>query len=1755
MRGFEAVAVGPVPPSPVSTTAAVPVTASCCCRGRVLASQRALRVPQRASMLLQLLLLLVSLLAATTSSGASGSAVSVSRATGAETASWTRLTSVAASNGSLSSPSFPAPRASAALVPFSATELLLLGGAGAGLAAPAGLGQREDSAAGAVGAALLGDAWRLRVDPEGSSADADEAQWRSLVFGSSSSASALPPRLGAVSSFLRDFGVVLLFGGQAAAANTSEGAACSPPAAPFVFANNLRVMNVASNTWSALNASAVEVLPAEAGVLLQQACDGTAASFGPPPRAHAAWHLLSEEASPNDRGDPTVELLLYGGVGLGVDSNSASDGLDAPLPPEGVILADLWKLSFSRRRTSAGAGAGAFYARWEMLEQPTCVRRVCNDSQSLVQRAPEVISELAALFHTIHPASSAAGGVGVFRPSDVTGLLFSLRAVQTSLAGAVHAAQGTFESLPPGERMDDPSKCAGGNGGCTAFLPKALVRTSDQTVMHPPPLKGHGISLLDNASVGGSPVLVVFGGSSCSEAQQMADDASCYSNTLWLLDVSTGRWSSLPFPAAAIGAQSNSSSLPLWPSARAFHSQVSSASESGRVYVFGGRGDRGTVFADLWALDLDLGQAQPKPTWSVVKVAGTRPPALAGAALALLPPSSGKVSATATAVLFGGQTSDGLLSPDTFLLRLGRSITAQNIFVSGPALEGRARAGQTSWVILETKEYLGNATSSPLRGGAPLSWGTSLRFVLQLVNEDRVLTQVSSSGSDGGVVELGHGRYNASFTLTRGWGFQMYVLLQQTQVTLDTGAEEQQHVEVLGSPFAFFITPSAPSALYVLLANASASIRGQGASLDLRLFDRWGNILRTGGCIAGAINATTSTSSEEPVAAAPGQATLVLRVIPGEPFVPGQVPKELWHFTPPPPPTSGSNDTSQASEVSDEATTMYGASADLLSRVDDHGDGRYTLHYQLSDADLESAASSQMGEASDRFQLLLYFNGRLFGTPEDNAGGGGPSDTVGSGSDAVVSPPLSTALPLTLSSFSPHELPQRVVYAMYALAGLCALVVLVFMLLLVLNRHERVIRASSVVFLLTLCLGALVCFLGVVLLGLPVSDSTCQSYPIVLGLGIKMLLGSLFVKSRRIMAIFTQKKLVVMSQTQLGNLRTAVPLLGMLGVELVFAAVWLLAYPLRRTERPYVHNAALSYVHCDSEGNKSVFVTASILEKALLGAYGVFLATKTRRVPQAYNESKLMVSSLYNIAFIVLICFLVIYLTEPDDDLTGPFVAQSIAILWGAMGTVVALIGPKLYYLARPPPADFYTKKSGAGGVAAGGAAAATGGGTGGATISAATGTVASSSSLPSFSPSDAIPASFTPSGGGTRTLGRAPSWREGRDTISSARPKQSPSGMPMRREGSGSRLSRMSGGAGAGMEMATWRTGGSPSYQSSSMSNLQGGGGGRQASGTTPTSPLAGPLPSMLFSPSLAVAPANDGDAAAEGGGGVEVDDVLLIGGEAVASDEDVIAPLPLLRLGSQRSFVRATSSLSSSPSGSAAGSAASSAPSSAAPSAAASACASANASKAPSPARTAPSSPATGPDSASSPYSSMFMSMPTTTTTTTAGMAPPAPAPSNNAGPFSLRPVPLHRMSSMPLVSSSSSSPAARPVGAAGARPFPVTRVPSSPSMVTSSAAAIAKREVVTPVLAPASLKRSSSTSLSTTRAVVVVGGGGSDPRARLSQRASPALPPAVAALAQAAPMSAEPDDDEIEDDDFAGNPLFLGPAAAVALADELE
>jgi hypothetical protein len=58
--------------------------------------------------------------------------------------------------------------------------------------------------------------------------------------------------------------------------------------------------------------------------------------------------------------------------------------------------------------------------------------------------------------------------------------------------------------------------------------------------------------------------------------------------------------------------------------------------------------------------------------------------------------------------------------------------------------------------------------------------------------------------------------------------------------------------------------------------------------------------------------------------------------------------------------------------------------------------------------------------------------------------------------------------------------------------------------------------------------------------------------------------------------------------------------------------------PLHRVAEPYVSNPVQTFEHCDSE-HKTVWVTFTVIHKAVLTAYGIFLATKTRNVPKAYN--------------------------------------------------------------------------------------------------------------------------------------------------------------------------------------------------------------------------------------------------------------------------------------------------------------------------------------------------------------------------------------------------------------------------------------------------------------------------------------------------------------------------------------------------------
>ncbi len=822
-----------------------------------------------------------------------------------------------------------------------------------------------------------------------------------------------------------------------------------------------------------------------------------------------------------------------------------------------------------------------------------------------------------------------------YRPSELSEVLSSFQSQSAALTNASVYARNEFEAAAAGKRGNVTMNKQSGNQctqvACLRYEPSLLATaqattSSNGAQAHPPPMSGHTLLGYDgvlylfggflcdgkssipmlqtstttttvtntSTSVGGNKTIITTNTTAVVSSSNSTGQATdCYSAQLWSFDprrsASTSQW--------VLHRPRNSTRLnPVpWPAARAFHAAILQGEE---LIVFGGStvqtntgaalgvstaSTAASFLDDLWSLHL------PTLTWSAIESRGQRPSARHRASLAL--------DERGVAFLYGGSGPGAHLHSDWFQLRLGAQIQANNVFVSGPGLE-KTQAGESNWLLIECRQVEGNRSSvggilAPNATSTPLEWGQGLSFTVSLINENRMVTRAL-------VTELGLGKYNASYTLLNGYKFQLYILLEGALISG-------------GAPVRLLSGARLPSSRNATI-TALPTIRGEISFVDVHLEDEFGNAVRQGGDVRGAtrITSTEMPATDEKTEAASANAgvasntttptepsptggvakipstNLTLLVLPGAHLVRGSIPSSYLSL---------SSASSSSSSSSDSSSHLPNNAAESIS---DLGDGSYRIYYRHEGSSSSSSGGQEGGggEEEGHIQLLLYVNGQLIGR--------GAKDTP---------------MPLTLQAFPRHELTPALGTAGMALLIICTIVVLSFMLILSIYRNERVVRASSYVFLMTLCLGALFCFGAGALL--PFTNTpACRSYPILLGLGYTLIIGSLFVKSQRIMSIFTTKKLQVLN---LSNFRTGIPLLILLTVELVFSAVWLLSNPLHAVKEPYVNNSFQTYSHCDSQ-HKDAFVSATIIQKALLAAYGIFLATKTRNVPQAYNESKLMIA-------------------------------------------------------------------------------------------------------------------------------------------------------------------------------------------------------------------------------------------------------------------------------------------------------------------------------------------------------------------------------------------------------------------------------------------------------------------------------------------------------------------------------------------------
>jgi hypothetical protein len=283
---------------------------------------------------------------------------------------------------------------------------------------------------------------------------------------------------------------------------------------------------------------------------------------------------------------------------------------------------------------------------------------------------------------------------------------------------------------------------------------------------------------------------------------------------------------------------------------------LSPVSASSRLWIYGGgfKPDVDVVVGGILTFNNEthvLGLLTRK--WINVDIHGSRPRPSWSASL---------VQHDGRAYLFGGCTEDSYMDL-LYQLRFDDKIEPANVYITGPGVESNVTAGSATYFLLQTRESISAETPSgrhlastrsvghgkakgrqaishgmteskhAITHGAPkrkettatgtwgpiLPWGTNQNFVVQLINEYRGLTRAT-------VTELGGGVYNVSYTLGRGYAFQLYIQM----ILLDVATP------IRGSPFSIYSTAQGPAAKFVDLA-ATPAIKGDMAVLKMNLQD------------------------------------------------------------------------------------------------------------------------------------------------------------------------------------------------------------------------------------------------------------------------------------------------------------------------------------------------------------------------------------------------------------------------------------------------------------------------------------------------------------------------------------------------------------------------------------------------------------------------------------------------------------------------------------------------------------------------------------------------------------------------------------------------------------------------------------------------------------------------------------------------------------------------------------------------------
>lgn len=204
---------------------------------------------------------------------------------------------------------------------------------------------------------------------------------------------------------------------------------------------------------------------------------------------------------------------------------------------------------------------------------------------------------------------------------------------------------------------------------------------------------------------------------------------------------------------------------------------------------------------------------------------------------------------------------------------------------------------------------------------------------------------------------------------------------------------------------------------------------------------------------------------------------------------------------------------------------------------------------------------------------------------------------------------------------------------------------LICIIVFILKKNSFIIRSASFVFCITALFGALLIFVGVILMALVTNDALCIVRPIFLATGFCLMLGAIVVKSYRVWRIIDnpELKVIVISNT---NLFIAIGVLML--IEIILLVLLFAIDTPTKTYLPDGEEDAVRYPYCQSDTSE-ILVGILLAYNAILVLAGVFFSFKTRSAPIGLNESKYLAIVIFLILYVGGIIIPLGYMQEGDN--------------------------------------------------------------------------------------------------------------------------------------------------------------------------------------------------------------------------------------------------------------------------------------------------------------------------------------------------------------------------------------------------------------------------------------------------------------------------------------------------------------------------